>query len=231
MLAGKMRRRRRGQIDEVKIDELLELIWTVKERGDTLLDHILEMSDEEDSEEVLKEMERRGLISIKNGRVTLEGEGDRRAEEIVRRHRLAEMLLSEVFDLEEEHIHSEACKFEHILSPEVTDSVCTFLGHPPMCPHGNPIPRGDCCAKFKREIKPLVVPLRELTPGEEGRIVFIVPRVRSRLDRLSTLGVVPGAVVRLHQKHPTYVIRVGETDLAVEEDIARDIYVKKLEAK
>jgi Mn-dependent DtxR family transcriptional regulator len=45
----------------------------------------------------------------------------------------------------ESEIEQQACKFEHILSPEATDKICTFLGHPRTCPHGSPIPEGDCC--------------------------------------------------------------------------------------
>jgi Mn-dependent DtxR family transcriptional regulator len=47
----------------------------------------------------------------------------------------------------ETEIEQQACKFEHILSPEATDKICTFLGHPRTCPHGAPIPRGGCCDK------------------------------------------------------------------------------------
>jgi DtxR family Mn-dependent transcriptional regulator len=130
--------------------------------------------------------------------------------------------------MSEEEVEEEACKLEHILSPGVTESVCTFLGHPPTCIHGKPIPRGDCCAKFKKEMKPLVIPLDELGLGEEGRIVFIAPRSHQRLDRLSTLGIVPGSIVRMHQKNPSHVLQLGETTLALDKDIVRDIYVKRV---
>jgi DtxR family Mn-dependent transcriptional regulator len=219
------------EIDETRIEEILELLWTMREKGTVLLEDIIKASDEECPEDILEEIEKKGLIVVREGRVRLVDEGEKKAEEIVRRHRLAEVLLSEVFELEEKYAHSEACKFEHILSPEVTDSVCTFLGHPPACPHGNPIPRGNCCSKFEREVKPLVVPLRELSPGDEGRIVFIVPKDHTRLDKLGTLGVTPGSIIKLHQKRPSYVIKIGETELAVEDDIAKDIYVKKIEGQ
>jgi hypothetical protein len=42
-------------------------------------------------------------------------------------------------------VHNQACKFEHIISPELDRRICSFLGHPKTCPHGNPIPPGDCC--------------------------------------------------------------------------------------
>ncbi|MBI4746096.1 MAG: metal-dependent transcriptional regulator [Deltaproteobacteria bacterium] len=120
------------------------------------------------------------------------------------------------------------CEFEHILSPEVTESVCTFLGHPPTCPHGKPIPRGKCCEKFHKEMKPLVTPLNELQPGEEGRIVFIAPKNHTRLDRLSTMGIIPGSIVRLHQKRPSFVLEIGETTLALDGEIVKEIYVKRV---
>jgi DtxR family Mn-dependent transcriptional regulator len=78
------------------------------------------------------------------------------------------------------------------------------------------------------EMKPLVIPLEELGLGEKGRIVFIIPKSHQRLDRLSTLGIVPGSIVRMHQKNPSYVLQVGETTFALDQDIVRDIYVKRV---
>ena len=72
--------------------------------------------------------------------------GRQRAADIIRRHRLAERLFTETLKIQNEaEIEQQACKFEHILSPEATDKICTFLGHPRTCPHGAPIPRGVCC--------------------------------------------------------------------------------------
>jgi putative ABC transport system ATP-binding protein len=78
--------------------------------------------------------------------VTLTPRGRRRAGSIIRRHRLAERLFTDSLALDSEsEIEQQACKFEHILSPEATDKICTFLGHPRTCPHGAPIPPGPCC--------------------------------------------------------------------------------------
>ncbi|HEX9019628.1 MAG TPA: metal-dependent transcriptional regulator, partial [Nitrospirota bacterium] len=147
-------------------------------------------------------------------------------KELVRRHRLSLRLFYDLFALD--GAEAEACKFEHILSPEVTDSVCTLLGHPPNSPDGKPIPRGECCTMFRQEMKPLVAPLADLAPGEQAKIVFITPGSHSRLDRLSAMGVVPGSMVKLHQKRPSYVIQLGETMIAVDKDITREIFVKKM---
>ena len=149
------------------------------------------------------------------------------AKGLIRRHRLAEQLFTEVFELTENSVEADACKMEHILSEELTESVCTFLGHPPKCPHGKPIPRGECCKKYKIEIEPMVVRLIDFEVGLKGRIVFIVSAETSRLNRLSSMGITAGSVIRLLQKKPSLVIQVDETAIAIDPDIAKEIYVKK----
>ena len=80
--------------------------------------------------------------------VELTPRGRERAGSIIRRHRLAERLFTDSLAMDSEsEIEQQACKFEHILSPEATDKICTFLGHPRTCPHGAPIPPGPCCGK------------------------------------------------------------------------------------
>ncbi|HWC20080.1 MAG TPA: ATP-binding cassette domain-containing protein [Terriglobales bacterium] len=77
--------------------------------------------------------------------------GKQRAMDVIRRHRLAERLFTQTLKVQnEDEIEQQACKFEHILSPEVTDKICAFLGHPETCPHGSPIPPGECCDKAGR---------------------------------------------------------------------------------
>ena len=68
-----------------------------------------------------------------------------RARDLVRRRRLAEVLFSSTLRVPEARMEYTACRMEHIIDPEVTDSICAFLGHPRHCPHGKPIPFGDCC--------------------------------------------------------------------------------------
>jgi putative ABC transport system ATP-binding protein len=80
--------------------------------------------------------------------VDLTARGLKRAADIIRRHRLAERLFTDSLAMDSEtEIEQQACKFEHILSPEATDKICAFLGHPRTCPHGAPIPPGPCCGK------------------------------------------------------------------------------------
>src|SRR6266480_2483328 len=89
-------------------------------------------------------------VSIGDGSMVVEltERGRQRAADIIRRHRLAERLFTDSLALESEsEIEQQACKFEHILSTEATDKICTFLGHPKTCPHGAPIPPGPCCGR------------------------------------------------------------------------------------
>ena len=215
-------------VEEDRIDEILELIWTLREKGISDMDSLLESAQDAEARSILHLMIKDDLFDVEGNRVTLKERGEEKAREIIRRHRLSERLFTEVFEMSEEEAEEEACKYEHILSPAVTESVCSFLGHPPTCPHGKPIPRGECCAKFGKEMKPLVIPLDDLGLGKEGRIVFIVPKSHQRLDRLTPLGVVPGSVIRLHQKNPSYVLQIGETTLALDKDIVKDIYVRRV---
>lgn len=89
-------------------------------------------------------------VSIGDGSLIVEltDRGRQRAADIIRRHRLAERLFTDSLSLDSEtEIEQQACKFEHILSPEATDKICAFLGHPKTCPHGAPIPPGQCCGR------------------------------------------------------------------------------------
>jgi DtxR family Mn-dependent transcriptional regulator len=190
------------RVEEERVDELLELIWTLREKGVSDLNQLLETTPDMEAKSILRLMIKDDLFRVEDNRVVLKDRGEEKAREIIRRHRLTERLLSEIFEMSEEEVEEEACKLEHILSPGVTESVCTFLGHPPTCIHGKPIPRGACCAKFKKEMKLLVIPLDELGLGEEGRIVFIAPKSHRRLDRLSTLGIVPGSTRPNAPKEP-----------------------------
>src|SRR5213595_3065191 len=89
-------------------------------------------------------------VSVGDGSMIVEltPRGRQRAADIIRRHRLTERLFTDSLALDSEtEIEQQACKFEHVLSPEATDKICTFLGHPRTCPHGAPIPPGACCGK------------------------------------------------------------------------------------
>jgi DtxR family Mn-dependent transcriptional regulator len=170
----------------------------------------------------------RGLIRSNGNFVELTDNGKEQAEQLVRRHRLAERLFSEILNLSSNSLDSTSCTFEHVVDPTVIESVCTMLGHPPTCPHGKRIPPGDCCKASRREISPVVIPLKELPVGSSAKIVFITTPHHQRLNRLVNLGVVPGGKILLNQKRPSYMLKLGQTEVAIDEEIASEIYVRKV---
>jgi putative ABC transport system ATP-binding protein len=140
--------------DEIRFDHLLEQIWICGEEGKPAqIERLhatgpagkLPVVSDEPAARVLLRMSDLRLVAVQDGEVQLTPGGTQRARDVVRRHRLAERLFKDTFSIEDSEAHTQACKFEHIISPELDQRICTFLGHPKTCPHGNPIPPGDCC--------------------------------------------------------------------------------------
>ncbi len=213
---------------EKQIDELMETLWDLREKGKVTLSHMKESGAGQVILENLSDLCSGDLVMVQDNHIRLTVSGEKRARDIVRRHRLSERMLRDLFDIPEGQLEGTSCEFEHILSQEVTDSICAFLGHPTHCPHGRPIPRGECCDRLDKIIRPLVMPLTDLEPGERGRISFISFRDKGRLQRLSSLGIIPGGVVTMNQKMPAFVISAGETDIALDRSIVEEIYVKRI---
>jgi putative ABC transport system ATP-binding protein len=140
--------------DEIRFDHLLEQIWICGEEGKPAQAQLLHATGsagklplvtDEPATRILSRMTDLRLVQMQNGEVQLTTGGSQRARDVVRRHRLAERLFKDTFSIDDSEAHTQACKFEHIISPELDQRICTFLGHPKTCPHGNPIPPGDCC--------------------------------------------------------------------------------------
>jgi len=210
-----------------KIEEILELIWTLGEESINEKNQIIQQSAEKDVEKIFVAMKRQNLIVVDQEKIVLTTPGAKYAQLIVRRHRLAERLFKDVFKISERSIEKEACTWEHVLSEEVTDSVCSFLGHPKVCPHNKPIPPGQCCYKYKSEktITPLVQPLLAAAIGSPLKIAYILPDLLRRLDRLTTMGICPGAIITINQKQPALVISCQETTIALDRSIGTEIFV------
>jgi putative ABC transport system ATP-binding protein len=145
--------------DEIRFDHVLEQIWVCGEDGKPAQKELLRAEGPSGqipivpSEPITRLLTRMGdlqLLEQSNGEVRLTAAGTRRARDVVRRHRLAERLFKDTFRIDDHEAHSQACKFEHIISPELDERICSFLGHPTACPHGNPIPPGECCVSPKK---------------------------------------------------------------------------------
>lgn len=215
-------------VDKERIDEALELIWVLEEEGHRAIDRFSLSSDDADVTVLLNTLKEEGFVTISDGTIHLTERGRKMARGLIRRQRLAERLFIDVFEMPENTVLDDACKMEHILSEELTESVCIFLGHPPTCPHGKPIPRGECCKKLKVEVTPVVTRLSEFEVGASGKITFIVPSDPSRLSKLNSLGISAGSIIKFIQKVPSCVLQIDETTVAIDPEIAKEIYLKKI---
>ncbi len=209
-------------------DEILEHLWAMREKGLKSFSRFLDDIGDKNAPQVIKKMEKAGLVSVSNDTIELQQKGEPAARDLIRRHRLAERLFHDVLDVGMGESEDVACEMEHFLSPSATDSVCSFLGHPPTCPHGKPIPRGECCSRYRYDFKPLVMRLKDFDVGSKGKIVFIAPSEESRLERLASLGIIPGCIIKLKQKKPSFILKIDETTLAIDASIAEGIYVKQV---
>jgi DtxR family Mn-dependent transcriptional regulator len=205
-----------------RAEEILETLWMgiVEEKKDSLS---LGLSERE---EAVAELLKGGYIQISDGDVFLEEKGKREGEKIIRRHRLAERLLVDVLDVKKRLTHEMGCKFEHLLHEGIDENVCTLLGHPRICPHGKPIPPGRCCQKSAKEVARVVCPLKDLDAKEGGIIAYLATNDEGRLHKLMALGALPGLRVTMIQRFPSYVFQVGQSQFAIDQEMAEGVYVR-----
>jgi len=209
-------------------EEVLERVWALREEGTATVAPLLELGDPTEIRALLQKLETEGLLEVTQDQITLTRGGEGVARHVVRAHRLSARLLTDLLELPVSSIEGLACRLEHAISPELADGLCTLLGHPPTSPTGKPIPRGQCCETLSKGVAPMVRQLPDLALGKRGRVTFIHPRFTERLDILSSMGLVPGTEVRLTQRHPSIVLEIGETTLALDMEVARDIFIKPL---
>jgi DtxR family Mn-dependent transcriptional regulator len=209
-------------------EEILESIWSVGDRQRNTIEAVKKRCTVDFTEADLDDMERQELITRDQDEIRLANKGKSIAEIIIRRHRLAEILVSSILKLKQSDMEDIACKVEHSLLPEVEESICTLLGHPEFCPDGKRIPRGRCCTGKRKNIDTSVVSLKELSPGESGKITYIKPDNHSSFHQLISFGLHPGVVVTVHRKNPAFCIKFENTELALDDNVAGNIYVWKL---
>ncbi|MGK5094458.1 metal-dependent transcriptional regulator, partial [Deltaproteobacteria bacterium TL4] len=208
-------------------DEILEAIWKASESKKYSIADIKKRCAVDFSNEDLTQMEKEKMIVTTADKVLFSEAGKLCAGRIIRRHRLAEVLLTSILQLKTAEMEAIACQVEHYLLPEVEESICTLLGHPEVCPDGLPIPKGSCCHSGLKQINNTVTSLVELEPGESGRITYIKPGSHSNLHQLISFGLNPGVQVTVHRKSPAFCIKYEHTELALAQEIAKNIFVWK----
>ncbi len=148
--------------------------------------------------EMIKRLEHEGLVAIDHNAITLTKDGQRLAERVVRRHRLAERFLTDILGLSWADAHKEAGKWEHVISSPVEAAIVRVLGDPTTCPHGNPIPGADYIA-------PDMQPLSEIGVGADFTVTRIPEELEfapGLLEFLEEADVVPGRAGRITAASP-----------------------------
>jgi DtxR family transcriptional regulator, Mn-dependent transcriptional regulator len=173
--------------------------------------------------EMIKRLESDGLVAIDHNAITLTTDGDRLAQRVVRRHRLAERFLTDILGLSWADAHKEAGKWEHVISTPVEQAIVRVLGDPTTCPHGNPIPG---TAMPDRELQPLT----DVVAGDHIRLERVTEQVEIDLDTLTWLdtnGFRPGADADVKGRGPdgTLTLDVGGITIALGPALAEQLFV------
>lgn len=164
-------------------------------------------------------MERDGLLHVREDRqLALTKEGRRQAVGVMRKHRLAERLLSDVIGLEWEFIHDEACRWEHVMSEQVERRLLELLDHPVDSPYGNPIPGLEALGEKGLDDDAALTSGEHLTVALEAPGTFRVLRLTEAvqtdpelLRELADAGVRPGQSV--HAEGASGFVRVRAAEM------------------
>ncbi len=217
--------RNENSLPDLVVDELLEAIWTCREENRAGVEECLAETHTDVTLESLQQLADMGLAEVRAGEVFLTAGGEQAAASIIRRHRLAERLLVDVLGLTAEQSEEMACTFEHAVVPEVTDGICTLLGHPTECPHGKTIPPGQDCKAGRTEVASVLQPLSEVPCAKPVRVAYLRTRDHERLHQLLSLGFSPGTELRVHQRTPVLVVQLDQSEFALDREVAGDVYV------
>ena len=208
------------------LEEYLEAVHELDEEGVTVIQaRLVERLGH--AAPTVSEMVRRlrtdGYLAVEDRCISLTAKGRARAESVVRKHRLAERLLTDVIGLPWHKAHVEAGRWEHVISDEVEGLLVKLLDHPTTCPHGNPIPGAGADERH-------LAALSGSEPGARVRLERVTEQVELDLPALTYLsehGFVPGAEAEVLAKAPdgTLVLDLGGATLALGPALARQLYV------
>jgi DtxR family Mn-dependent transcriptional regulator len=181
-------------------------------------------------------MERDGLLTVEGDRhLQLTEAGDRLATRVMRKHRLAERLLTDVVGLPWELVHAEACRWEHVMSEAVERRLLDVLDHPTESPYGNPIPGlAELGEAAGEDFMDGVVSLESAVAGAGAdlrvrirRISEEVQKDESLMTALRRVGALPDAEVVAANGPVGVLVGAGGETAEVDHEIARHIFVTR----
>jgi len=208
------------------LEEYLEAVYELHEEGTPVIQARLaeRLGHAPPSvSEMIGRLRADGFLDAEGRALRLTAKGRKRAESVVRKHRLAERLLTDVIGLEWHKTHFEACRWEHVISDDVEARLVVLLGNPATCPHGNPIPGAPAP---KRQLTALA----ESKPGDHVRLERVTEQVETdtrSLTYLDTHGFIPGVDAEVRAKAPdgTLTLAVDDTEVSIDAGLAGQLYV------
>ena len=184
-------------------------------------------------------MERDGLLTVEGDRhLELTSEGHTLATRVMRKHRLAERLLTDVIGLDWELVHAEACRWEHVMSETVERRLVELLDHPTESPYGNPIPGldelGDYAdgEDFMDNVEPLDT-VAGVDGGDDVRVM--IRRISEEVQKdeplmaaLRRVGALPDKVVTVGRGAVGVLIGSGGESAEIDNELASHMFVRRL---
>jgi len=210
------------------LEEYLETIWELEEEGARVIQARLaeHLGHTPPSvSEMVRRLRHEGWVEVRDRALHLTDKGRVRAESVVRKHRLAERLLTDVIGLPWHKTHIEACRWEHVISDEVEAHLVALLNNPGTCPHGNPIPGAG---GHRDDLRALA----DTEPGDRIWLRRVTEQVEVDLDALiylDTHGFIPGAAAEVASRAPdgtlTLTLAGDGGSIALGPALAAQLYV------
>jgi DtxR family Mn-dependent transcriptional regulator len=213
------------------LEEYLEAVHELEEEGVPVIQaRLAERLDHSAPavSEMIKRLKDEGYVVSEGRSLRLTATGRRVAESVVRKHRLAERLLTDIIGLPWDQSHLEACRWEHVISDQVEARLIELLGNPRTCPHGNPIPGAE-------PVDYLETALSDAVGGTVIQLRRVTEQIEidtASLQYLSASGFMPGALATVASRAPdgTLTLDIDGRSLALGPALAQQLYVSAVPA-
>lgn len=176
----------------------------------------------------IEHLERHGLVEHEPYRgVKLTANGEKLALDILRRHRLAERLLTDILKAGWSDVHESACRLEHALTEEVVTLLEKRLGNPRFCPHGNPIP-----TESGEVTEEECYPLTEIGLNDIYKVAKITDEKQENLETLASKGVKPNVLLHVVKKKASCIVLcVAGKECSINHADASRVWVRPAKVK
>lgn len=207
-------------------EQYLEAIFNLEEEGNQVIQARLAERVGHTAptvSEMVHRLRESGYIDVNGRSLSLTDTGRQLAVGVIRKHRLAERLLTDVIGLPWHKVHAEADRWEHVISDDVEQRLVEILGNPATCPHGNPIPGSG--------VPPVpATSLAEAEVGQRVRLVRVTEQVEFDLAALTYLeeqAFTPGREATVVVKAPdgAMVLQTTEGQLVLGADLTHQLYI------